>query len=362
MENNIMFELSALGFDSFFEAQLLDGSAETLYPARVASEHRGRYEVWSKDGSGLAHLAGRLHRELDQVTSPRVGDWVALRSVPGSDQIAIIERVFKRRTVYTRGAAGPETQAQVIAANIDIVFVVCGLDADYNPRRIERYVARIWASGAQPAIVLNKTDLNAAAEACAAEIEARCPGVPVYATSAIQSEGISEIRAKILPGLTAAFVGSSGAGKSTLINALLGEERMATSAVRTQDSRGRHTTTRRQLIMLPGAGLLLDTPGMRELQLIDDEGIGAVFSDIEKLASNCRYRDCHHKSEPGCAVIEAVADGTLSAERFEHYHKLEREAHAYEVRHDAQLKRKSERTWKNLKSEGEAIRRRKEGR
>lgn len=357
-----MFELSSLGFDSFFEAQLSDGFADGLSPARVASEHRESYEVWSRDGSGSAHLAGRLHRELDKVMLPRVGDWVALTSVPGTDHIAIIERVFKRRTVFMRGAAGPQTQGQVIAANIDLVFVVCGLDADYNPHRIERYIARIWASGAQPAIVLNKTDLCAATEACTIEIEARCPGVPVYTTSAIQTEGISEIRTTILPGLTAAFVGSSGAGKSSLINALLGEERMATAAVRAQDSRGRHTTTRRQLILLPGAGILLDTPGMREMQLMDEEGIGAVFADIELLAGNCRYRDCHHDSEPGCAVIEAVTNGTLSAERFEHFHKLEREAHAYEVRHDALLRRKAERVWKGLKSEGVEIRRRKEGR
>ncbi|HEY3294308.1 MAG TPA: ribosome small subunit-dependent GTPase A [bacterium] len=357
-----MHELSALGFTPFFEAQLKDWSEDPLHPARVASEHRGSYEVWSHSGTGIAHLAGRLHKELTEDALPHAGDWVALKSAPEQDRIAIIEHVFSRRTALVRGAAGQDARGQVIAANVDLVFVVCGLDADYNARRIERYLSLIWASGAQPVVALNKTDVCDVIEARIAEIEARSPGVPVFATSAVQSGGIDEIRSRILPGMTAAFVGSSGAGKSTLINALVGEERMATRAVRADDSRGRHTTTRRQLVVLPGGGLLLDTPGMRELQLMDDEGIGAVFFDIEKIARDCRYRDCQHDNEPGCAVRTAIADGRISAERFEHFGKLKREAHAYAVRHDVHLRQKAEREWRILTNEGKANRRRKEGR
>jgi ribosome biogenesis GTPase / thiamine phosphate phosphatase len=357
-----MFELSALGFGPFFEAQLKDRLSECLRPARIASEHRDRYEVWSEEGIGIARLAGRLRREQDDFMRPCAGDWVGLKSVPEPDQIQIIERVFQRRTVFTRGSAGQEAHGQMIAANIDLVFVVCGLDADYSVRRIERYLARIWASGAQPAVILNKADVCNVTEQRAAEVEARSPGVPVFVASAVRSAGLEVVRERILPGLTAAFVGSSGAGKSTLINALVGEERMATREVRTDDCRGRHTTTRRQLVFLPGGGLLLDTPGMRELQLVDDDGIAATFADIEALADKCRYRDCRHDNEPGCAVRAAVAAGQLARERWEHYRKLEREARAYELRHDLRLKRQAERVWRSLKREGEIIRRHKEGR
>jgi ribosome biogenesis GTPase len=361
-ENNTMYDLSALGFDSFFEAQQKDYSADYFRPARVASEHRGGYEVWSEDGESFASLAGRLHLEANEAALPRVGDWVALKPAHHPHESPVIEYVFARRTEFTRGAAGQEARRQIIAANVDLVFVVCGLDSNYNVRRIERYVARVWASGAQPVVLLNKTDLCSAVEERLLEIETQCPGVPVICTSAVQSDSIAEVRAKISPGQTAAFVGSSGAGKSTLINALLGEERMATGDVRAGDGRGRHTTTRRQLVILPGGGVLLDTPGMRELQISDDEGIGVVFPDIENLARECQYRDCQHEREPGCAVRAAVAEGILSNERFEHYQQLQREAHSYEVRHDARLRRKANREWRGLKREGEEIRRRKEGR
>ncbi|MCP4600916.1 MAG: ribosome small subunit-dependent GTPase A [Proteobacteria bacterium] len=352
-----MYKLSTFGFDPFFEEQLQGETIDKVIPARISAEHRSRYEVWSNEGTGFAQLAGRLLGEHEEETNPGVGDWVALRSPPSPDHVAIIERVFKRRTVFIRGAAGREARGQVVAANVDLVFVVCGLDADYNVRRIERYLARVWASGAQPSIILNKADVCEDTIVRVAEIEGHCPGVPVYVTSALHSEGLQEIRGLIPPGLTAAFVGSSGAGKSTLVNKLLGEERMETGEVRARDGRGCHITSHRQLVLLPGGGLLLDTPGMRELQLFDDEGISMVFPDIEELSKQCRFRDCRHDSEPGCAVMAAIAAGQISAERREHYLKLGREAKAYELRKNEHLRRKTEKVWGQLYDEGARIRR-----
>ncbi len=344
-----MCQLSALGFGPFFEKQLptASGGGEVI-PARIAAEHRDAYEVWSAAGAGRAQLAGRLRLELEDAVAPGVGDWVLVNDAPGPDHTAVIERVLEPRTLFTRGAAGPEARAQVIAANVDLVFAVCSLDADFNVRRIERYLARIWASGAEPAVVLNKADLCEDTAARVAEVESHAVGVPVHVISALRGEGLEAVRACIHAGMTVALVGSSGAGKSTLVNALLGEERMRTGEVRADDSRGRHITTHRQLVLLPGGGLLLDTPGMRELQLLDEEGLDSVFGDIAALAARCRFRDCGHETEPGCAVREAVESGALDAARFEHYRKLEREARANELRHDARRRRQAGRLWGQL--------------
>ena len=356
-----MYQLSALGFGPFFERQLRSSDGREVVPARVAAEHRGAYEVWSQTGSGRAQLAGRLRLELGEAGLPGVGDWVVIKDAPGPDRTAVIESVLTRRTVFTRGAAGREVRAQVVAANVDLVFAVCGLDADFNFRRIERYLARIWASGAQPAVVLNKADICGDVAGRVAEVERHCPGVPVHVTSALLAQGVAAVRASIGDGMTVALVGSSGAGKSTLVNALLGEEQMATGAVRARDGRGRHVTTHRQLVLLPGGGLLLDTPGMRELQLVDEDGLGSVFGDVAALAVRCRYRDCRHDTEPGCAVKEAVASGALDADRLEHYRKLEREARAYELRQDEHKRRQAERVWGQLYDEVARLRRWKGG-
>ncbi|HSO39632.1 MAG TPA: ribosome small subunit-dependent GTPase A [Labilithrix sp.] len=357
----MVHELSALGFGPFFQQQLQSPEGSELIPARIAAEHRGAYEVWSQAGSGAAQLAGRLRLELQETGLPGVGDWVVVKDAPGPDRVAIIDRVLARRTVFTRGAAGRQVRAQVVAANVDLVFAVCGLDADFSVRRIERYLARIWASGAQPSIILNKADVCEDVAGRVLEVERHCAGVPVYVTSALHSEGIEALRARIHDGMTVAFVGSSGAGKSTLVNALLGEEWMPTGEVRARDGRGCHVTTHRQLISLPGGGLLLDTPGMRELQLVDEEGLTAVFGDIAALSERCRFRDCGHGDEPGCAVRAAVASGELAADRLEHYVKLEREAQSFERRHDERLRRQSERVWGQLHAEVAHLRRWKGG-
>lgn len=356
-----MSELAALGFCPFFEQQLLTADGRREIPARIAAEHRGAFEVWSLGGAGPAQVAGRLRLELADTGLPGVGDWVVLDHAPGPDRTTLIERVLERRTVFTRGAAGREVRAQIVAANVDLVLAVCGLDADFNVRRIERYLARIWASGAQPSVILNKADLCADTAARVALVERHALGVPIHVISALRSEGLEAVRAGLQDGLTVALVGSSGAGKSTLVNALLGEDRMPTGAVRAQDGRGCHVTTHRQLVRLPRGGLLLDTPGMRELQLVDEEGLDTVFADLEALAAQCRFRDCRHEAEPGCAVREALASGELAADRVEHFRQLQREAQAYALRHDARQRRKAERVWGQLADEVALLRRWKGG-
>lgn len=360
LEDVIVHELSNLGFDPFFAAQL-PPSGDGGVPARVAAEHRDIYEVWAAAGAGLARLAGRLRRDPGDAGLPGVGDWVLLRAAPGPDGTGVIERVLERRTVFTRGAAGRESRVQVVAANVDLVLVVCGLDADYNVHRIERYLARVWASGARPIVILNKADLCPDAEVRVAEVAEHAVGAPVHAISALRAENLEAVRAGIAPGTTVALVGSSGAGKSTLVNALLGEERMRTGAVRAGDDHGRHVTTHRQLVLVPAGGLLLDTPGMRELQLLDEGGLDAVFGDVAALAAGCRFRDCRHETEPGCAVREAVASGTLDPERLEHYRQLEREARANELRRDEHRRRQTERVWGQLSDEVARLRKWKGG-
>jgi ribosome biogenesis GTPase len=244
---------------------------------------------------------------------------------------------------------------------VDRVFLVCGLDADFNVHRIERYLARVWASGARPSVILNKSDLCVDPGARVAEVQRRAAGVDVHVISALHSAGIEAVRAGIQQGLTVALVGSSGAGKSTLVNALAGEQRMATGELCAHDGRGCHTTTYRQLVLLPGGGLLLDTPGMRELALVDEEGLDSVFDDIAGHSEHCRFRDCRHENEPGCAVLKAAELGSLSADRLEHYRQLEREAQAFERRHDPHKRRQAERVWGQLSDEVAQLRRWKGG-
>lgn len=354
----ILNSLSSLGFTPFFEQQL-EPAADQRRVARVAAEHRGAYDVWSVSGVSPAKLAGRFHHENGG--TPGVGDWVVLRDIPATGHPAIIERVLDRWTLFTRGAAGRDARTQVIAANVDLVFAVSGLDGDFNVRRIERYLARIFASGAEPVVILNKSDVCDDTVSRLVEVERHCRNVPILLTSAIRGEGVGAVRAMIEEAMTVAFVGSSGAGKSSLINALLGENRIATGEVRAGDSRGRHITTRRQLMLLPDGGLVLDTPGMRELQLLDDEGLDEVFDDIAALSELCHFRDCRHDGEPGCAVIAAAGGNPLLAARLDHNRKLEREAEANELRHDLRRKRKAERIWGQLSDEVAQLRKWKGG-
>lgn len=347
METTTLHPLSSLGWTPFFQQQIDETEYDRI--ARVAAEHRGSYEIWTPGGIRTATVAGRLHHV--QGATPAVGDWVVLRDANGAEPSAVIDRILERRTLFSRGAAGRDVRTQLIASNVDVVFAVTGIDNDFNVRRIERYLARIYASGAEPAVILNKADLSDDTAAAMIEVERHCRYAPILVTSVVTGQGLGAVLAMIEPGMTVAFVGSSGAGKSSLINALSGQQLMPTGDVRESDSRGCHTTTHRQLIRLANGGVVLDTPGMRELQLLDADGLEDVFDDIATLAQQCRFRDCRHDLEPGCAVIAAADHDPLISSRLTHYRKLEREAEANAIRHDVRLKRKSEREWGRMADE-----------
>lgn len=321
----------------------------TLTPARIAREDKDRYLLLGEFGERSAVLAGRLRHTLSTRSErPAVGDWVAARLAQDGD--GTIAAVLPRASAFVRKAAGEAAEEQVVAANVDTVFVVAGLDGDWNPRRIERYLVAAWDSGAVPVVVLNKADLLGDAAARVAEMEAVAIGAAVVALSALGGFGLEALDPWLAPGATVALIGSSGVGKSTLVNALAGEDRQATQAVREADSRGRHTTTWRELVPLPGGALLVDTPGMRELQLWDEggDGLDGAFPDVANLAAACRFGDCAHEAEPGCAVRAALASGALEGARFESWRKLQRELRWLATRRDARARAEEASRWKAI--------------
>src|ERR1700710_398097 len=328
--------LDELGWDDFFAAAFAPYAEQGLVPARVTAQ-KGLNQVSTGGEEHYADLSGKLRHELKGPASlghPAVGDWVALRPPTGEGR-AMIHAILPRKSRFSRKSAGQKTEEQVVAANVDTIFLVSGLDGDFNPRRIERYLTAAGDSGAQPVVVLNKLDRCADPEGCLLETQAVAMGVPVLRVSARTGEGCEELASYIVAGRTVGFLGSSGVGKSTLINRLLGREAQATGEVREGDDRGRHTTTHRELFVAPTVGLLIDTPGLREIQLWEGElGIGSVFPEIEELAADCRFGDCEHQGEPGCAVEAAGANGTLPADRLESYHKLGSEQHHLHIRQD----------------------------
>ena len=328
--------LDAYGWDSVFAERFAPFAEQGLLPARVVVQYQQIYRVVTEDGELLAMVAGRMrHRAGGRVDYPAVGDLVAIRPDPDSDR-ATIHGVLERKSRFVRKVAGSVVAEQVVAANVDVVLLVTALDADFNPRRLERYLVLAHESGARPAIVLSKTDLADDLDAYVREARSVAgPDVPIHPVSAPLDEGYEALRAYLEPGKTVALLGSSGVGKSTIVNRLAGEELQRTREVRTTDGRGRHTTTHRQVILLADGGLLMDTPGMRELQLWDvDEGVEETFSDVDELADHCRFPDCEHVQEPGCAVLAAIEEGRLAAERLESYHKLRRELRALAARQD----------------------------
>ena len=337
-----------LGWNAFFVNSFLDLNDPTLVAARVVEQSRGMYRVRSVRREHAAQIAGKI-RYLAQAAKdfPAVGDWVAI--VPTGEDQARIECILPRKTKLSRKVAGRELTEQIVAANVDMVFVVSSLNRELNLRRIERYLTLVWDSGATPVALLNKADLSADSNMQVGEVENIAPGVPVLLLSALQGTGIESVRSHISPGQTAAFVGSSGVGKSTIINALSGTACIPVQLVREDDDRGRHTTTSRQMIFLSGGGIVIDTPGMRELQLRDsEEGLCRAFEDIEALAENCKFRNCAHGGEPGCAVEAAILEGQLMLERLENHRKLQAELRFQQRKADPALARQEKERWKKI--------------
>jgi ribosome biogenesis GTPase len=336
--------IDSYGWSAALRHEFLPFAAHGFSPGRVIVQQRGAWRLATDAGELTAELSGRFVRDAEAGGHPVAGDWVAADLRP-EEGTATIRSLMPRRTAFMRRAAGAET-AQVVAANADVAFLVAALNADLNLRRLERYLALAYESGAEPVVVLTKADLCDDVGARIAEVEGVAPAAPVLAVSSLSGDGLAQLAGHLAPGRTAVLLGSSGAGKSTLVNALAGEDLMATQAIREDDARGRHTTTHRELVLLPSGGMVLDTPGMRELGLWDaDAGLEAAFADVADLAQGCRFADCRHDSEPGCAVQAALEAGRLPAGRLASFGKLQRELAHLQRQEDPRARQVQKKMW-----------------
>ena len=325
---------------------------EGLKLGRVALEHKHSYRVWLDDGEYLCTLAGKLTFEaVGREDLPAVGDWVAVKASPG-EMRGIIKGILPRKSKFSRKAAGQVTEEQIVAANVDTVFIVNSLNDDLNLRRIERYLLLAWESGSNPVIILSKADLVTDLQAKLNEVSSVALGVPVIAVSVLEGTGTEELQAYLEPGKTIALIGSSGVGKSSLVNYFTGFEKQHVQEIRESDDKGKHTTTHREMVLLPGGAILIDTPGMREIQLwTSEEGITESFADIEEYADACKFRDCSHKNEPGCAVVSAIQEGLLEESRLASYKKLQKELAYIDRKLDKKAQADEKRHWKNISKE-----------
>lgn len=322
-----LMKLETYGWNDTHQKYLQEYEEKGYMPARVLVEHRGHVSLMTEAGEVTGIIPGKLYYDMSKEALPAVGDWVLVSPIEGEKK-GVIHHILPRKSQFIRKMAGNTIEGQVVAANFDYVFIMTALNQNFNIKRLERYLTVAWDSGAEPIIVLSKADLCEDVGDKVAEVKSVALGVKVYAISSIEGLGIEDIEPYCMAGQTAVVLGSSGVGKSTLINTLCGEDILKVNASRADDDRGRHTTTHRQLVCMHHGGMIIDTPGMRELGLWqdgDEHGMQDVFGDIEMLAARCRFSDCSHSGEPGCAVMQAIEDGELSVERLDNLRKLEKE-------------------------------------
>lgn len=351
-----MEKLNYLGWEEFFESNFIEFQKQNFFPARVAIENKTNYFLYTQFGEAVGEVSGKLFFDSDEKSGlPKVGDWVAV-SLFDENSKAVIHDVLPRKTKLSRRSTDRRTGEQIIAANVDVVFIVQSLDENFNINRLERYFTAVYQSGAIPVAVLNKSDICVSAESHKQLVKNAHPELDVYNVSALNGEGINQLRKYFSLGKTVVFVGSSGVGKSSLINKITGAEIQKINSVRLTDSKGRHTTTKRELLILPDGGLLVDTPGMREFGLWDaGEGLSKTFSGFEELSLQCKFKDCTHTHETNCAVIKAVEDGIVSKQQYENYLKMRKELKYLETKQDIFAALEEKRKWKNIHKEAKRI-------